>query len=184
MSVRTKLWTRDEYERLVRTGAFAPDARVQLIQGEIIEVTPQSAAHATAVQRLQKALTPIFAKGYHTRAQLPLALPPDVHSEPEPDLAVVPGTIDDYRDAHPSTAALVVEVADTSLEFDRTRKAALYASAGIPEYWILNLVDRRLEIYRNPEGKVYRAHSTCAAEETAAPLAAPEARLRIGSLLP
>jgi Uma2 family endonuclease len=77
-----------------------------------------------------------------------------------------------------------VEVADTSLEFDRTRKAALYASAGIQEYWVLNLVDRRLEVSRHPEGKAYRTHVTYTAEDTVAPLAAPGSRLTIGSLLP
>ena len=96
-------------------------------------MTPRSPAHATAIRRLQTVLMPIFAKGFDVRAQLPLAPAPDVLSEPEPDLAVVPGAIEDYRDQHPSTAALVVEVADTSLEFDRTRKATVYATAGIPE---------------------------------------------------
>ena len=116
--------------------------------------------------------------------QLPLAPACDVLSEPEPDLAVVPGVIDDYRDQHPSTAALVVEVADTNLEFDRTRKATVYATAGIPDYWILNLVDRRLEIYRQPAGAVYCTLSTCAPEDTVAPLGAPESHLRVASMLP
>ena len=182
--VRTKLWTRDEYDRLVRAGSFAPDARLQLIQGEIFEVTPQSAAHATAIRRLQTALAPIFATGYDVRAQLPLALAGDLLSEPEPDLAVVLGHIDDYRDHHPSMAVLVVEVADTSLEFDRTRKAAVYAGAGIPEYWILNLTDRRLDVYRNPQGSAYATHVTYASDDKVTPLAAPDYELRVGSLLP
>ncbi|MGQ0548838.1 MAG: Uma2 family endonuclease [Armatimonadota bacterium] len=123
MSVRTKQWTREEYDRLVAAGALHPEARVQLVQGEIVEMPPQSAGHATAVRRLQKALDGTFHEGHDVRAQLPLAA--GTYSEPEPDIAVVPGSLDDYREQHPTTAVLVVEIADSTLGFDRRRKQAM-----------------------------------------------------------
>jgi len=97
MSVRVKMWTREEYDRLVAAGAFQPETRAQLIQGEIVEMVPQSAAHAASIRRLQKVMDAVFREGYDVRAQLPLAL--GAHSEPEPDIAVVPGSLDDYRHA-------------------------------------------------------------------------------------
>jgi Uma2 family endonuclease len=184
VSVRTKLWTREEYDRLVAAGAFAPEARVQLIAGEIVEMTPQGPGHATAIRRLQQALGRAFSHGHEVRAQMPLALAHDTMSEPEPDVAVVIGTIDDYRDHHPAMAILVAEVADTSVEFDRTRKAEMYARSHIPEYWILNLVDHRLEVLRQPRGNQYEVHLIFGADDSVSPLAAPEARLKVSSLFP
>ena len=119
---------------------------------------------------------------HHARGQLPLALGP--LAEPEPDLAVVPGTIDDYRNRHPGAAVLVVEIADTSLEFDRTRMAEMYARSEIPEYWILNLVDHQLVVFREPRENRYGVHLMLGADSSISPLAAPEARLQILSLLP
>lgn len=182
MSVRAKVWTREEYDRLVAAGAFQPETRAQLIQGEIVEMVPQSAAHAASIRRLQKVMDAVFREGYDVRAQLPLAL--GVHSEPEPDIAVVPGSLDDYRYHHPTTATLVVEVSDTTLDFDRTRKQAVYAEAQIPEYWIVNLVDGLLEVYRKPEGSAYRTALQLGPTDTVAPLAVPEARLKVSDLFP
>lgn len=181
MSVRAKQWTREEYDRLVAAGAFHPEARVQLIQGEIVEMTPQSARHATAVRRMQKALGPIFSGGYEIRPQLPLAL--SQLSEPEPDIAVVAGSLEDYRDRHPTSAVLLVEVADSTLDFDQTRKLEMYATARIPEYWIVNLLDSVLEVYREPLGRAYRALLRPGPDEDIAPLAAPAAGLKIRDLL-
>ncbi len=181
MSVRAKVWTRAEYDRLIAAGAFAPDTRVQLVQGEIVEMTPQSRAHAVAVMAVEEALRDVFQVGYTIQVQMPLALGPT--AEPEPGIAVIPGHFREYRD-HPTTAVLVVEVADTSLEFDRSRKAAMYAEAGILEYWILSLVDRRLEVYRDARGPAYETRLMLGPEETVSPLAAADASVRIGSLLP
>jgi Uma2 family endonuclease len=186
MTVRTKLWTREEYDRLVAAGAFAPDSRIQLINGEIVEMTPQGAAHATALRCLQKSLESVFSSGYDVRTQLPLALVGDPMSEPEPDIAVVPGSIEDYRERHPGTAVLVVEVADSSLDYDRGCKLRMYARAGIPEYWILNLGDRILEVYRDPDRvpETYRAVTKLQANEHAAPLSFPAAHIQVSALLP
>ncbi|MDR7555981.1 MAG: Uma2 family endonuclease [Armatimonadota bacterium] len=170
MTVRAKVWTRDEYERLVRAGAFDPGSRVQLVQGEIVEMTPQSAAHAAAVELVQRALLRLVGPEQAVRVQMPLALGAD--SEPEPDLAVVAGDPRSRTAQHPTTAALVVEVADTTLEFDRTRKLALYARAMIPEYWIVNLVDRVLEVYRDPLEGTYRTIRRLGAHDRVVPLCA------------
>jgi Uma2 family endonuclease len=115
-----------------RWEVFAPDMLVLLIDGEILEMTPQSRAHAVATRAVEEALRAAFPTGYNIQVQMPLALDPA--AEPEPDVAVVPGSFRDYLDAHPEHAVLIVEVADTSLEFDRTRKADLYARGRIPEY--------------------------------------------------
>lgn len=182
MSVRTKRWTREEYERTVAAGAFAPDARVQLIQGDIVEMTPQGAAHVAAVRAVEEALRSVFSTGHDVRVQAPLALLHD--SEPEPDVAVVHGSFRDYRDHHPERAVLVAEVSDTSLEFDRTRKAAMYARGGVPEYWIVNLVDRQLEVYRDPREGAYVTRQVFIAGDVIAPVANPAAHIQVASLLP
>src|SRR5258706_12147964 len=150
-------WTREEYERLVAEGFFQPEERLELVDGLIFEMTPQNSWHAAAIQALQEALLPIFGKGYSLRVQMPLALGFD--SEPEPDLAVVTGHWRNYRDRHPATAVLVVEVAETTLLHDRERKASLYSRAGIPDYWILNRAGACLEVLRDPQNGVYRSNT-------------------------
>jgi Uma2 family endonuclease len=182
MSVQLRRWTREEYDRLVELGMFREDEHVQLIEGEIVEMTPQNAPHATAVRLVQEALRTVFDPGFDVRAQLPLALGEE--SEPEPDIAVVPGSPRDYRDRHPSTAELVVEVADATWRFDRERKGRAYARAGIPEYWIVSLENRTLEVYRDPAGDRYRTEHILQPEEEVSPLARPDASIRVADLLP
>jgi Uma2 family endonuclease len=134
-------------------------------------------------------LRTVFGAGFMVRAQLPLAL--GQHSEPEPDVAVVLGTPDDYPDDHPNTAILVVEVSDSRLAYDRTIKASLYAAAGIPEYWIVNLVERQLEIHREPMpmpaapyGYGYRTHTIAVSGETVATPSPSAAQVAVDDLLP
>jgi Uma2 family endonuclease len=181
-SVRIKRWTRAEYDRLSAAGYFNPEARLQLIQGEIVEMSPQGAAHATAIRRMTRALETAFRGGHDIRVQLPIALSDD--SEPEPDVAVVRGTIEDYEERHPSTAVLIGEVADSTLRFDQTRKLAMYAAAGIPEYWVLNLVDRTLDVHREPFSSGSATFLRLGLKDLVSPLAAPEARLRVADLFP
>ena len=182
MSVRSKMWTRVEYGRLVAAGGFVPESRVQLIRGEIIEMAPQNARHAAALRLAQDHLQRLFAQGFDVRPQLPLAL--GAWSEPEPDVAVVAGGIHDYRDTHPESAVLVVEVADSTLEFDRTRKLEVYAEAGIREYWIVNLVDDVVEVYRDPAGPAYRESRRAGRHDVISPIAAPAGAVRVFDLLP
>jgi Uma2 family endonuclease len=147
-AVQVRRWTRQEYERMTEAGVLTENDRVELIGGEILTVTPQDSPHATAVSLADDALRRVLPPNMFVRVQLPLALGED--SEPEPDIAVVRGTIRDYRDAHPSTAVLVIEVADSSLAFDRRVKGSLYARERVAEYWIINLVESVVEIYRDP----------------------------------
>ncbi len=141
--------SREEFERAAEVGLFAPEERLELIGGEVLrKVSPQGTAHATATQLVEDALRGRFREHHVVRVQLPLALGP--RDEPEPDIAVVPGSARDYEKAHPSQAVLVVEVADTTLMLDRTTKASLYAKAGVPEYWIVNLRDRVVEVHLEP----------------------------------
>lgn len=178
---QTHRWTRDEYYRLGDAGLFA-ERRVELIDGEIIDVPPQRSSHFTAVMLTQKALERYFGEGFAVRAQGPLDLGPD--SQPEPDVAVVAGGPRDYDARHPTSAVLVVEVSDTSLRFDRGRKKTLYAEAGIGEYWILNLVDRVLEVHRAPEGGRYRDDFVVDASGSVPPLAMPGSAVAVADLLP
>lgn len=181
-TIQTYHWTRQEFEQLASTGIFDPEDRLELLDGEIFQMTPQSAWHATTVLRAQKILFRIFEQGYEVRTQLPLAI--DEHALPEPDLAVVEGTLDDYQEAHPTTAVLVIEVSDSSLAYDKERKLPRYAQNGIPEYWIVNLSDFCLEVYRNPVGANYQARTIYQIGDTVTLLAAPDVRIAVADLLP
>jgi Uma2 family endonuclease len=175
-------WRRDEYERMIENGLFAPGERVELIDGEILKLNPQGSFHATAVRLVEDALRLLFGVGFDVRAQLPVAL--GTHSEPEPDVAVVPGSPRDYREKHPSTAVLIVEVADATLEYDRVRKGSIYARAGITDYWLINLVERSVEVYRDPDQGSYRFSMRFLPGDSISPLAAPNARIAVADLLP
>lgn len=186
-AVQIKHWTRREYDRMAEVGIFGPDDHVQLIEGAIITMTPQNSPHASAIGKTQRALERVFGIKVWVRVQMPLIVDPD--SEPEPDLAVVPGTPDDYRNEHPRSALLVVEVSDTTLSLDRHRKRAIYARAGIQEYWIVNLAERCLEVYRDPvaspeQASEYRSSQKLSPSESLAPLAAPTATVAVADLLP
>jgi Uma2 family endonuclease len=175
-------WTRSEYHRMVATGVFPPEARLELLDGEIVEMSAQKGPHASAVDLVEEALRVGFGKGFYVRGQKPLRL--DDYSEPEPDIALVEGSIRDYADHHPTAAILVVEVADTTLAYDRLNKAAVYARTGIPEYWILNLRDRCLEVYRRPAAGAYSERILLIEGETVSPLADPGLRIEVADLLP
>ena len=185
-----RLWTREEFDRAEELGLFGPEERLELIEGEIlVKEGPVNPPHATAQVRTAKALNRVFTQGYTVRGQLPLAL--GRLSKPLPDLAVVVGSDDDYEEEHPTTAVLIVEIAETSLRLDRTYKVGLYARAGIPHYWILNLTERLLEVYRQPVamrgrllGHGYASVTPYRETDTVTPLAAPEATLAVADLLP
>lgn len=153
-SFKPRKWTRREYERLIESGVFHEDERLELIEGEILEMTPQNPRHAATVTLVYEALEDVLVPGYSLRGQLPLALGED--SEPEPDIAVVEGGPREYLQSHPRTAGLVVEVADSSLPFDRGRKLSLYARNGIAELWIVNVAAGHVEVHRQPEGEDFR----------------------------
>lgn len=182
--VEAHRWTRREYERLAAQGFLSPGKHFELIEGVIYDKPPQDFLNATAIQRAHEALRGVFPPpdGYEIRGRLPLVLGED--SEPEPDFAVVRGSIRDYLDAHPTTALLVVEVADSSLLHDRKRKIPLYARSGIPEAWLLNLVRRALAVFRNPVNGVYQTRMVLRAGDTVSPLGYPETVIEVSDLLP
>jgi Uma2 family endonuclease len=175
-------WTREEYGRMLDAGILQPDERVELLDGEVVPMTPQKSLHAATVQALSSILMHAVAAGFQVRVQLPLAL--GRHSEPEPDIAVVRGERWDFRSEHPDTAALVAEVADTSLGRDRLRKGPLYARAGIPEYWILDLTSDTLEVCRDPGEDGYASVSQLRRGQTVRLLADPNVTLAVDDLLP
>ena len=184
-----RYWTRHEYDRLGELGVLHEDEPVELVGGHLIVAEPKGSLHATAVRLTADALRTAFGPGWIVLVQDPVALDDD--SEPEPDVAVVPGGPRDYRAAHPARPALVVEVAESSLAFDRRVKGSLYARAGVADYWIVDLVDRTLEIHRGPVraaaaqfGWRYGAVLIVGPEATASPVARPDARIAVGDLLP
>jgi Uma2 family endonuclease len=181
-------WKRTEYERLVDLDVFRGDP-VELIGGQLVVAEPQGSYHVTAVGMIDDRLRAALPPGWIVRSQAPLAL--DEESAPEPDVAVVRGTRADYRHAHPALPALIVEVADSSLAFDREYKGSLYARAGAQDYWLVNLADRVLEVYRDPGpdpaapyGWRYRSAQTLPPASAVAPLALPTVRLAVADLLP
>jgi Uma2 family endonuclease len=187
--LKIRRWTRVEYDRLIEAGFFKPGDRTELLGGGLIVAEPQGTAHFTAIRLVEEALRRAFGPGWDVRVQGPVAL--DDESEPEPDVAVVAGTARDYRHAHPTRPALVVEVAESSLAMDQAHKGSLYARAGLPDYWILNLVDRVLEVYRDPApdpsasfGWRYRRSDHLHPDAAVRPLAAPAAQVAVADLLP
>lgn len=181
-------WTRSEYERLVELGAFERDS-IELLGGQLVVAEPQSAHHAGSIRRADYTLRAALPAGWVVSVQSPVSLDDD--SEPEPDLAVAPGRPEDYLRAHPAAPVLVVEVAESSLAFDRRVKGSLYARAGIPDYWIVNLVDRVLEVYRDPEpessapyGWAYRSRVTLAAPAIVGPGGRRGVQVPVAGLLP
>jgi Uma2 family endonuclease len=184
---RPRRWKRDEYYRLAEMGFFN-GRRAELIFGEIVEMPPMKNEHAVALGLADDTLRDLFQGGYWVRTQMPLHL--GKRSAPEPDLAVVEGRPRDYGD-HPDTALLVVEISDTSLAYDRARKAALYAFAGIEDYWIVNLVERRLEVRRRPKRNAGRPRRSLYTDVTyhdashaVEPLALPGRQVAVAALLP
>ena len=181
-------WQRAEYERLVDLGIFQGEP-IELLGGQLVVAEPQGAYHASAITKVDYALRAVLPPGWIVRLQAPVSL--DDESEPEPDLVVVRGRPGDYRDSHPARPALAIEVAESSLDFDRERKGSLYARAGIEDYWIVNLVDRVLEVYRDPEpdgpavyGWRYRSATQLTPAALVVPLAFTSSRIAVADLLP
>lgn len=185
-AIRTRRWTRAEYGRAVEAGIFREDEPLELLAGRLVVAEPKRRPHALATGLVADALRRAFGIGWYVQIQDPIALNPT--SEPEPDVAVVRGAPRDYPREHPAHPVLVVEVAEWSLRLDRRLKSRLYARAGIPEYWILNLVSRVLEVHRAPrrEGRryTYGDIQVLGPEATVNPLAAPTARISVADLLP
>lgn len=169
---------REEYERLVDLGCFA-DERVELLYGTIVRMSPANDPHAYAVEQLSLALIPLaIEKRARVRIQSPMAA--SEVSEPEPDVLVT--ALDDRPGRHPGGARLVVEVAESSLRIDRGVKASLYAEAGVPEYWVVNLPGRCVEVFTQPSAGAYTERRQADVGESLRPLAFPDVVVSVAAL--
>lgn len=182
-STKVHLWTVDEYHQMIEAGILTHEDKVELLEGQIIQMSPQRPPHAATTQCAANYLSRLLEQAY-IRVQLPITLPPN--SEPEPDIAVV--RIDDreYFEHHPvaDEIFLLVEVAKTTLKNDRITKAPTYAKAKIPEYWILDVQERQVYVFREPEGESYQQEIILSEDATISLLAFPDVNISLNQLFP
>ena len=157
--------TVDEYERIIEAGALEDPGRVELIDGEMVDKMGKNAEHSYTTKEVLKALDSRLPAGWTSQKEEPVRIPD--YDEPEPDVAIVRGTDADYEHRIPTAAdvALLVEVSDTTLTQDRGKKLLVYAKGKIPVYWIVNLVNRQVEVYSRPGKNGYRSHKVFASGE-------------------
>jgi len=172
-----------DYYRMAETGVFRPDARVELLDGRIIDMSPIGPFHGGLVKRLSRVFN-LMARGrWIVSTQDPVRL--DDHSEPEPDVMLLKPAADDYTSRHPQPddVFLLIEVSDTTLEFDREEKLPAYGRAGIAEVWIVNLNDATIEVYREPNFTGYGSKTVLRAGDQAKPMAFPDVAVDVAELL-
>jgi Uma2 family endonuclease len=181
---KLRLWTVDEYHQMIETGILDEDDRVELLEGQIIEMRPQIPLTAATTQRSTNYLSNLLTGLAYIRMQLPITLRPN--SEPEPDIAVVRIVYNEYCDHHPTPDEifLVVEVANTTLRKDRGQKVRDYANANIPESWILDVNERRVYVFRNPGNKGYQEEIILNESAIFSMVAFPEIAVAVGELFP
>lgn len=171
----------EEYGRMAESGIFAPEERVELLEGEILRVPAQNFRHAAIITQANRLLISSFPEPWEVRCKVPLDL--GLYSQPEPDFAIV-APRPDFAQAHPTSAVLVIEIADTSLRDDRVRKGRVYARAGIAEYWLANLQDQVLEVLRQPTRTgSYRQRLAFTPGQKVACLAVPDSPLEVSKFL-
>ncbi len=178
-------WSVEEFHRVRATGVW-DGLRTYLIRGEIWEQGEMNPPHANFLDLANEVLRQIFGAGYRVRVQTPIVLG---NSSPFPDIAVVKGTLQDFQVKHPTTAELIVEIADSSLFEDTTTKAEVYATGGILDYWVIDVENRLLIVFRDPAplpdgGLAYRTRLELGLADTIAPLAAQSSPVRVADLLP
>lgn len=180
-ATKEKIWTVEEYHQMIEAGILNEDDNIELLDGRIVETSPQTPIYAATTQRSSDYIKELLAGQAHVRMQLPITL---ATSEPEPDIAVVcidPGA---YRDHHPnpSEILLLIEVSYATLQIDRREKAPIYARANIPEYWILDVAVREAYIYRNPAPGGYQSEIVVADNAAIRMLAFPEIEFSFSEL--
>lgn len=166
-----------EYERMVELGFFENE-RVELIRGVIVGMSPQGPLHSSPLEKLTSLLVLALVGRAKVRCQMPLRGPGD--SMPEPDLAIVPHA--DYRARHPSAAHLVIEISDSSREYDRETKAPLYAELGVPELWLVDVRKQTVEVRTDPDDGIYRRVETLAVGQSIAPRAFPDVSVAVAAI--
>ncbi|TMI76710.1 MAG: Uma2 family endonuclease [Bacillati bacterium ANGP1] len=183
MQLVRRSFTVDEYHRMAEAGILGEDDRVELIDGQVVAMTPIGPAHGSCVNRLNMLFAPLAGRQATVSVQNPLVL--GEHEEPQPDLTVLRYRADGYRERHPgaSDVLLVIEVADASLESDRRTKIPLYARTGIPEAWLVNLPADTIESYREPGAEGYADIRTAKRGETLTPVRLPSFTLRVDDVL-
>jgi Uma2 family endonuclease len=183
VQILRRRFTIEEYYLMAKAGILGEDDRVELIDGEIVEMAPIGSYHASRVKRLIQLLSQQVGSRAIVSAQDPVRLAE--HSEPQPDIALLRPRDDFYASAHPGPAdvLLIIEVADTSADYVRQVKAPLYARAGIPEYWLVDLAGQRIEVYRDPSAGEYRQVRLVRRGERLSPEALPSLELSSSDIL-
>ena len=180
-----KYWTANEYRQMSELGILDANDRTELIEGQILVMAAKGTPHVLGLRLLAVALDTLLEnQPFFVSTQDPIQL--NDFSEPEPDLAIVRGTALDYADRHPDSndLALVVEVADSTLKYDCEVKDKLYAQSGIEDYWVLDVKNRKLHIFRNPTPKGYTSHLILTPPNSIAPLAFPDRSVSLIDILP
>ena len=180
---QTHRFTTDDYYKMAETGILSPNDRVELIRGEIVEMSPIGTRHAACVRRLNRLFSGLVGENALIAVQDPIHL--DEHSEPEPDLTLLRPRADFYAESHPTSEdiLLLIEVSDSSLLFDRSVKLPLYARHGIREVWVVNLVEGHLQSHREPERDGYRVSQRLRPGDRLTPQALQDVEIDIDSIL-
>lgn len=183
VEMKRRRFTVAELLHLAKIGFLGDDERVELIRGEIVEMSPISEGHASSVMRLTSLLSTEFGQRALLNVQNPIQLDDD--TLPQPDVALLRPRDDFYSRRHPGPedVLLLIEVSDTTLPYDRRVKAALYSAAGVLEYWLINLPKRIIEVYRQPQPEGYRTMTRYAPGETLSPLVFPDVVLNVNEVL-
>jgi len=183
VQVQRRLFTVEEYHRMAEAGILSEDDRVELIEGELVTMSPIGSRHAGVVDRLNRLFSRRAGEGIIVRVQNPLRL--SAHSEPQPDVALLRYRPDFYASAHPGPedVLLVMEVAETSADADRSLKIPLYARYGIPEAWLVDLLEERIEIYRHLTPQGYRSLHIAHRGETVSPALIPSLTVAVDEVL-
>lgn len=181
--MRRRPITVDEFEQLIETGFFGPEERVELVNGEMIQMPPIGDGHASHTKRSARIVSRLAGHRAILSVQDPIRL--SRFARPQPDVALLRPSVDDYLSATATAkdVMLLIEVADSTLSFDRVIKGQLYAAAGIADYWIIDLVHRQLLVLREPTAEGYASVQTLAAGDSVAPLAFPDVTIAVSELL-
>lgn len=183
MAVEVRLLTVEDYHRMAEAGIFHPEERVELLAGQVIQMAAKGTAHSVANMRTRRLIENRLGNRALVRVQDPIQL--DDYSEPEPDIAIVINCPLEYTDHHPVAAEvlLIIEIADSSLRLDCGVKAIAYAESGIADYWVLDVNDRKLHVFRSLDAEGYQSELVLGEAMAIAPLAFPDCVISVREML-